>query len=390
MYTNDCVEDLENIGFLVPSYKHASYGSLIVGVFSLLLFNFFCWGLSVLLVLSVAIFAHAIRCINMFEDSMPDPEVELRIESMEVLYVADSSNKRIQSMLSKAYTKGEKSQKIVEPVIKHSVKQRREVIRNQLSRIGDIYSHIGVWKMAAVAAISILSELAYGCDSNEIVRVAVQACREAQDLLEFVDFPGNIRVKNPMNLFNSGNSRAYQMSLEADIKIQKIERLVEINWHPRVELAFEDVAEVVREFAENGRSSLHPHINFCQYWSGKRPLDALRYQEGTADLKAFSMQCVCEAILRESHSNHRELVDMTVNCLGDIIASCVLQLPKVLPQYCSKWAEEFKEENFIKALEIQAKFRPIEEMLTSADTAPRMKPEENKLPDDIKVDVQEV
>jgi hypothetical protein len=106
------------------------------------------------------------------------------------------------------------------------------LIRIQLSQIEIkyAYEYQGVWKMAAVAAISIIAELSYDRNWNEVVKDVVQAYWEAHELLEFLDFPDNITV-NPVNLFESGNSRAYQMSLETDIKMRKIERLLDMRGH---------------------------------------------------------------------------------------------------------------------------------------------------------------
>ncbi|GLJ39034.1 hypothetical protein SUGI_0795680 [Cryptomeria japonica] len=345
----------------------------------------------------ITILPFAKAFIDQIKYWVSDAEVELKTAADEILYVSESSLKRIESVINGASEEGKNSKEIVE-VIKHSVKKSREEIGKQFSPKGDIYSYIGVWKMAAVAAISLIAELNYGGVSEEIikdvveafkeekelkiVKEAVEAYKKAKDLLAFLDFPDNITV-SPIKLFNSGSSRAYQMSLEADIEMQKIEKRDKKNLHPSAELTFKAVEKIVHEFASKKQCATFSNIKFYQYWSGKRSLDLIEYLEDTDILKEFSMKCVCQAISEESYCNKEELVNRAKSCLGDIIACGVLELPKVLPQYCSKWAEDFKEENLIKALKLQEKFRAIEAWISAATRDE----EENKSPEVTKVDI---
>ncbi|GLJ39033.1 hypothetical protein SUGI_0795660 [Cryptomeria japonica] len=353
-------------------------GLFFLVIYLLVLFNFFCWWLSKLL---ARIFITP-ECINWIKDLVSDAEVDLNTEAKEILYVTQSSVDQTKSVMKDSSQKGENSKKIVE-VIKNSVEKSRQEIRERLSPTGDIYSYIGVWKMVAVAAIYVLAEL---CGhSNEIVKDAVHAYKEAKDLLEFLDFPDNITMK-PINLFSSGSSRAYQMSLEADIIVQKIEALVEKNSYPRPPLKVGEVAKVVKAFPKAGDSHFLLSDKFCRYWTPKSFVD--EHNEGTKDLESASQDCVREAIFKKHHSTEREFVDgaVAVSCLGDIIACGVLELQEVLPQYCKKWAEEFKEENLIKALAIQEKFGAIKENWLSAT----VEDVENKLAEVTKVDVREI
>ncbi|XP_057813967.2 uncharacterized protein LOC131027620 isoform X2 [Cryptomeria japonica] len=368
-----------------------------VAIYLLVLVHFFCWWLSKLLARSITILPFAKAFIDQIKYWVSDAEVELKTAADEILYVSESSLKRIESVINGASEEGKNSKEIVE-VIKHSVKKSREEIGKQFSPKGDIYSYIGVWKMAAVAAISLIAELNYGGVSEEIikdvveafkeekelkiVKEAVEAYKKAKDLLAFLDFPDNITV-SPIKLFNSGSSRAYQMSLEADIEMQKIEKRDKKNLHPSAELTFKAVEKIVHEFASKKQCATFSNIKFYQYWSGKRSLDLIEYLEDTDILKEFSMKCVCQAISEESYCNKEELVNRAKSCLGDIIACGVLELPKVLPQYCSKWAEDFKEENLIKALKLQEKFRAIEAWISAATRDE----EENKSPEVTKVDI---
>lgn len=365
---------------------------LVVVICLLMLFHRLCWGLSGFLGWIAINVAHAIPRFKILgADAQLKLSTEVRIdtETGEYLYVAESSNQKTRRVMKEAYDKGQNSLEVL-VVIKLSTDESRKVIRDQLSHIDNkyVYEHQGVWKMSAVTAISIIAELAHDRDWNEIVKDVVQAYWEAQDLLEFIDFTDNITV-NPVNLFDSGNSRAFQMSLEADIKMQEIESLVETKWQRHADLTFKDLAEVVKKIAEEDGKNIEVNSKFCRYWSGKEYIDSLvRHGEGSDYLKRFSMECVCKSIYKEFYSDERELMDRAVRCLGDIITSALLILPEVLSEYCKKWAEEFKEENLIRALEIQEKFRAVKEKWSSADSAVGTDAEENKLAEDTKVETE--
>ncbi|GLJ08720.1 hypothetical protein SUGI_0094380 [Cryptomeria japonica] len=236
-------------------------------------------------------------------------------------------------------------------VIGRSVVENRRLVVQELQ-------HSLHWKMAAVAAISVIVELADGREVDQNVQVAIKAFKQAEDLLEVLDCPDNLAVDS-INLFDTCRLEAYRLNLEAQNKMLKLENLAR-NGGQRYQASMQEVHQIVDWFRMPANNDpVGQRIPFYKDWTKQK---FCFRNVHTAGEKKNSMECVCKVISRSrDYGTKEELINVAMGCLGDMIGACVELLPDVLLQHRVYWAREIEEDKCRKAVEIAAKLFGVRE-----------------------------
>ncbi|GLJ08718.1 hypothetical protein SUGI_0094330 [Cryptomeria japonica] len=244
---------------------------LLIGLFIVLIGPLL---LPLLLTTGLFVFLIPLRNLNFIATKKAD------VRGEQFIMAASSYNETHNSMV-RADQIGQDSGELLDVIGRSVVENRRLVVRE--------LQHSLHWKMAAVAAISVIVELADGREVDQNVQVAIKAFKQAEDLLEVLDCPGNLAV-DPINLFDTRRLEAYRLNLEAQNKMLKLENLAR-NGGQRYQASMQEVHQVVDWFRmPANKDPVGQRIAFYKDWTKQK---FCFRNVHTAGEKKKSMECMC-------------------------------------------------------------------------------------------------
>ena len=233
-----------------------------------------------------------------------------------------------------------------------------------------------IWKMTAYSIMRVIKEVRRAAEEEEDDFVS-NAYNQARDLLDFVDNPEDA-VQDPV------------YSLAGNTSVEEFAFLKAVSNAPIAEMLFPNPKKTtINWVCEHCKKP----IRVCQ---GRKPLVSPETIKLKAALKSiwmmfdkakevltkehilgecpqakagysdrsiqtnYSLYMVCRLILDNSdYNNVREVLDELECFFGDVVSSCLLELPDVVVQCCRQWAANFKEDKIVKAIKIAGTARGV-------------------------------
>ncbi|KAH9325324.1 hypothetical protein KI387_005502 [Taxus chinensis] len=362
----------------------------------LLYISIFCWYLSSLLVFRSRILGRFLFRVDMdvWRSVSQDREFVRYRQALErvcmpgevpaSLWIADGSSiKKTRLCFHEAYQKGQNYTELIALTIR-SVDAKHGP-RNYVYMLEEIRSMVfkgymlgmkePIWKMTAYSIVRVIKQVwkAAGEEEDDFVS---NAYNEARDLLDFVDNPEKAG-QDPVYMLGGTYNGDEIAFLKAVSNAPFSEMIFPTQQNSPVQRLYEHCKNKVSAKGMNPllppqTIKLNAALNSIQRMFGEAEKvlrkehilgESPQAKAGYSDRSIqpnYSLYMVCRLILdNNNYINVRDLLDELECFLGDVITSCMFELPDVVVKCCRKWAANFEEEKIVKAINIAGTARGV-------------------------------
>ncbi|GLJ20393.1 hypothetical protein SUGI_0370490 [Cryptomeria japonica] len=236
-----------------------------------------------------------------------------------------------------------------------------------------------IWKMTAYSIVRVIKLVRKAVGEQEDDFVSNAYC-QARDLLDFVDNPEEA-VQDPVYLL-AGNHTFEEFAFLKAVSNAPISEMIfpypkrsPVKWlydHCKSKIIPQKIVQGMKPLVPPETIKLKAALkSICMMFDkakevltkehilGECPQAKAGYSDRSIQPN-YSLYMVCRLILdNNNYNNVRELLDELECFFGDVITSCLLELPDAVVKCCRQWAANFKEEKIVKAINIAGTARGV-------------------------------